>query len=46
MSNLKTAGLRDLLQELAAAQPVPADPAPGGGPEDSGPATEVWKPVV
>ena len=41
MSNLKTGGLRELLEQLTAA--VPAS-APGA--EDGTPSAEVWTPVV
>jgi hypothetical protein len=39
MSNLKTAGLRDLLEQLAAAQEPTASPDPP-------PSAESWTPVV
>jgi hypothetical protein len=41
MSTLKTGGLRDLLQALAAASPPPAETGPL-----SAPSTEEWTPVV
>jgi hypothetical protein len=45
ISNLKTAGMRELLEELA------AKAAPSGGDADTGgatdpPSTEAWTPVV
>jgi hypothetical protein len=43
MSNLKTAGLRDLLEALIAELPVALVPAETG---DLGAAAEVWTPVV
>lgn len=43
MSNLKTGGLRDLLEGLAAgAEP----PAPGQASQSEPPAEEAWTPVV
>ncbi len=41
MSNLKTGGLRDLLEQLAAASPA-AEVAH----EEGSPSTEAWTPVV
>lgn len=41
MSDLKIAGMRELLEELAA-KAAPAEPAGDGEP----PATEAWTPVV
>lgn len=41
MSNLKTGGLRDLLEQLAAASPR----AEGSG-EEGSPSAEAWTPVV
>jgi hypothetical protein len=40
MSNLKTAGLRDLLETIVA-----GDPSPGVGAEEP-PSSEAWTPVV
>ena len=41
MSTLKTGGLRDLLEHLAADQP-----AASTAPEEGAPAAEAWTPVV
>lgn len=50
ISNLKTGGLRDLLEGLAAsglATVAAGAPAPvGAGDADAGPATEAWTPLV
>ena len=43
MSNLKTGGLRELLEAIVAAEPVADTVGAGGGPL---PSTEAWKPVV
>ena len=39
MSNLKTGGLRDLLEQLAADRPAAV-------PEEGNPSPEAWTPVV
>jgi hypothetical protein len=46
MSTLKTGGLRDILEELAAAATAARVAVPSGGGDDAGPATESWAPVV
>ena len=46
MSNLKTGGLRELLEGLAASAPVGPEAEKAGGPEGSEPSAEVWTPVV
>ena len=55
MSNLKTGGLRDLLEALAAQVPLAAaqppsaqagDPEGAGAGGDETPSTENWSPVV
>ncbi len=48
MSNLKTGGLRDLLEALIAMEPTPGSDGGGGAsPADAEtPAPETWTPVV
>ena len=43
MSNLKTAGMRELLEELVASKPVGSEGEESQTPE---PAAEAWTPVV
>jgi hypothetical protein len=43
MSNLKTAGMRELLEDLAASAPGGAETEPS---EQAKPSTEAWTPVV
>lgn len=45
MSNLKTGGLRDVLEELASGQPVTLA-SPPAGPAAEEPSAESWTPVV
>ena len=46
MSNLKTGGLRLLLEELVASVPVGAEAEVPAGSTDPEPSAEVWTPVV
>ena len=43
ISNLKTAGMRELLDQLVAGAPAPAQPP---APVEGAPAAEAWTPVV
>lgn len=45
MSNLKTGGLRDLLEQLAAGAPASVV-APASAGEEVAPSPEAWTPVV
>lgn len=46
MSTLKTGGLRDLLEELAAATTAKGVAVPSSGADAGDPPTESWTPVV
>jgi len=46
MSNLKTAGMRELLEDLAANVAEPESANGGPAAESEPPAVEAWKPVV
>ncbi len=46
MSTLKTGGMRDLLEELAAVTAAQRVAVPSSGGDDDGPAADSWTPVV
>ena len=46
MSTLKTGGMRDLLEELAAETEAQRVAVPSSGGDESAPAADSWTPVV